>query len=176
MATGATIMGDERGRRGKLEFDPPNTSRPSPEERETVRPQPGGSGPRSDRPGAADSGKGPQPATGTDSNKPVILAILYLTSVLVGLTGLVAFILALVWKSEPGDGWEVSHYEYHIMTFLLWLGTTILSFLLILTIIGALIGIPMLFLAVVWVLVRSIMALIRALNREPMPNPGTWLA
>jgi uncharacterized membrane protein len=99
-----------------------------------------------------------------------------MASVVTGFTGLVAFILALVWNSEPGEGWEASHYQYHIMTFLLWLGTTILSFFLIITLIGALIGIPLLFLAVVWVFVRSIMSLIRASNREPMPNPGTWLA
>jgi len=169
-------MGDDRGRRGKLEFDPPNTSRPSPENRETVRPRQGG--PRQ----SSEQTSNPEPiarqyaAAGSGTNKPMVLSILYMTSVLIGLTGLVAFILALVWKSESGEGWEVSHYQYHIMTFLLWLGTTILSFILILTIIGALIGLPMLFLAVIWVFVRSIMSLIRASNREPMPNPGTWLA
>ena len=39
-----------------------------------------------------------------------------------------------------------------------------------------LIGIPLLILAYVWVLVRAIMALVRASNREPMPNPSTLLA
>ncbi|RED17403.1 putative membrane protein [Parasphingopyxis lamellibrachiae] len=168
-------MGEGRGRRGKLEFDPPSMSRPSPEERETVRPRPAGPGQRSGQAGNPEPGTRRYAAAATGTNKPMILSILYLTSVLVGLTGLVAFILALVWKSEPGEEWEQSHYQYHILTFLLWLGTTILSFILIVTIIGALIGIPMLFLAVIWVLVRSIMSLVRASNREPMPNPGTWL-
>ncbi|MEM8696856.1 MAG: hypothetical protein AAGE05_12620 [Pseudomonadota bacterium] len=165
-------MSDERGRDGKLEFDPPNVSG-APDDRETVRPQPGGPDPR--------SGKSRQPhdrqqSAPSETNKPMVLSILYLTSVLIGLTGLVAFILALVWKSEPAEAWEASHYDYHIMTFLLWFGATLLGIVLIFTIIGALIGIPLLILAVVWVLVRAIMSLTRATNREPMPNPGTWLA
>lgn len=167
-------MGEGRGRRGKLEFDPPSMARPSPEKRETVRPRP--AGPRSEQGGEPGSDTRHYAPAAAGTNKPMILSILYLTSVLVGLTGLVAFILALVWKSEPGEEWEQSHYQYHMMTFLLWLGTTILAFILIVTIIGALIGIPMLFLAVIWVLVRSVMSLVRAANREPIPNPGTWLA
>ena len=169
-------MSDDRERGSKLEFDPPNSSAPHPEERETVRPQAeqrqsGGEGlpPRGEPRRSAQAGA-------SDSNKPMILSILYLTSLIVGLTGLVAFILALIWKSEPGEPWEASHYEYHIMTFLLWLGATIVSLILIFTIIGALIGIPLLILAYVWVLVRAIMSLVRASNREPMPNPSTLLA
>lgn len=169
-------MRDDRGRRGKLEFDPPNTSRPSPDERETVHPRQAGPRQRAEQPEAPEPGGRKYTTAASGTNKPIILAILYMTSVVTGFTGLVAFILALVWKSEPGEGWEASHYQYHIMTFLLWLGTTILSFILIMTIIGALIGVPLLFLAVIWVFVRSIMSLIRASNREPMPNPGTWLA
>ncbi|MEO1168226.1 MAG: hypothetical protein AAFW97_05900 [Pseudomonadota bacterium] len=169
-------MNDDRERGSKLEVDPPNTSRPPREERETVRPQ-SHEARESDLPPRTEPRRGSAPANaGSDTNRPVILSILYMTSVLVGLTGLVAVILALVWKSEPGEAWEVSHYDYHIMTFLLWAGTTVLAVILIFTIIGALLGFPLLLLALVWVLIRSIMSLIRALNREPMPNPGTWLA
>lgn len=169
-------MGDERSRGGKLEVDPPNTSEPPRQARETVRPRSGGPEMAAGRSATGQQRSAARPAAASDTNKPVIIAILYLTSIVLGITGLVAFILALVWKSEPGEGWEVSHYDYQIMTFLLWLGTTILGVILIFTIIGALIGIPLLFLAVAWLLVRAIMSLIRALNREPMPNPGTWLA
>ncbi len=169
-------MGDDRHRRGKLEFDPPNTSRPSPEERETVRPRSSEPKQGSTERRGADPHTRQQAAAGSGTNRPMVLSILYLTSVVIGLTGLVAFILALVWNSEAEEGWEASHYQYHITTFLLWFGTTILSIILIFTIIGALIGIPLLFFAVVWVFIRAIMSLIRASNREPMPNPGTWLA
>lgn len=177
-------MDDDRRRGDKLEVQPPNTERP---DRETVRPQAKPSAARTPSAGRSERARGAGPtgssrptgqsgAGASDTNKPMILSILYLTSILVGVTGLVAFILALIWKSEPGEGWERSHYDYHVMTFLLWFGTTIVSFILIFTIIGALIGIPLLFVAVIWLLVRSIMALIRATNKEPMPNPGTWLA
>lgn len=169
-------MSDERDRGGKLEVDPPNTSEPPRYERETVHPQSDRPGARAEEPSEGAPSGGSRPAAASTTNKPLVLAILYLTSCVVGLTGLVAFILALVWKSEPGEAWEASHYDYHIMTFLLWFGATVLGLVLIVTIIGALIGIPMLFGAVVWVLVRAIVSLIRASNREPMPNPGTWLA
>ena len=168
-------MSDDRG--SKLEFDPPNTSRPPETERETVRPR------ASER--AADDGPDrieprEEPRAGAasqgDSNKPMILSILYLTSLVVGLTGLVAFILALVWKSEPGEAWEASHYEYHVMTFILWVAMTVFGFILIFTIIGVFIGVPLVILAYVWVLVRAIISLVRASNREPMPNPATLLA
>lgn len=170
-------MGDDCGRRGKLEFDPPNTSVPPQQDRETVRPRASEPGKISEKPREAEPRTHQYAAAAESStNKPIVLSVLYMTSVLIGLTGFVAFILALVWNSEQGEGWEASHYQYHIMTFLLWLGTTTLSIILIFTIIGALIGVPLLFLAVVWVFIRAIMSLIRASNREPMPNPGTWLA
>ena len=172
-----TMMNNDRERGSKLEVEAPNTSRPPRQGRETVRPKT-----REDR-----SEDAPEPpretstshargAAGSDTNRPVIISALYLSSVVLGLTALVAFILALVWKSEPGEPWEASHYDYHIMTFLLWAGTTLFAVILIFTIIGALLGFPLLLLALVWLLIRSIMSLIRALNREPMPNPGTWLA
>ena len=170
-------MSDDRERGSKLEFDPPNSSAPRPEDRETVRPRAAQSEERGEGlPPREEPRRSTQAAAASESNKPLILSILYLTSLIVGLTGLVAFILALIWKSEPGADWEASHYEYHIMTFLLWLGMTVLSVILIFTIIGALIGIPLLILAYVWVLVRAIMSLVRASNREPMPNPSTLLA
>lgn len=176
-------MGDDRG--SKLEFDPPNTSRPPEPERETVRPRmreeaertrTQGSAGEPRRESAGEAGDRRPASAGSDSNRPMVISILYLTSLVVGLTGLVALILALVWKSEPGEPWEASHYDYHIMTFVLWFAATVLGFVLIFTIIGIFFGIIVLILAYVWVLVRAIMSMVRASNREPMPNPGTWLA
>ncbi|WP_299323955.1 hypothetical protein [Parasphingopyxis sp.] len=169
-------MNDDRERGSKLEVEAPNTSRPPRDERETVRPRTDEAEPHDIPPRSEPRQKAAPANTDTGTNRPVILSILYMTSLLVGLTGLVAFILALVWKSEPGEAWEASHYDYHIMTFVLWIGTSIVAMVLIFTIIGALLGIPLLLLALVWVLIRSIMSLTRALNREPMPNPGTLLA
>jgi uncharacterized membrane protein len=171
---GRIDMGDD----DKLEVNAPNTEEPP---RETVRPR--GRYEYDDRRGharsdtARDAGRDRvyRPASQGDSSKPVIIAALYISSLLVGLTGLVAFILALVWKSEPHQAWESSHYDYHVLTFIVWLVETVVAIALIFTLIGALIGIPLLFVAYVQVLVRGIVSLSRATNREPMPNPGTWL-
>ena len=38
--------------------------------------------------------------SGFDLNKPTIIAILYLTAFLVGITGIVGIVLAFVWKGE----------------------------------------------------------------------------
>ncbi|MBC2779031.1 hypothetical protein [Parasphingopyxis marina] len=167
-------MGDD----DKLEVNAPNTEEPP---RETVRPR--GRYEYDDRRGGAqsdaarDAGRESayRPSPSGDTSKPIIVAALYISSFLVGLTGLVAFVLALIWKSEPHQEWESSHYDYHVLTFVVWLVETMVAIALIFTIIGALIGIPLLLVAYVQVLVRGIVSLSRATNREPMPNPGTWL-
>lgn len=112
------------------------------------------------------------PQGGFDFNYPTIVGLLYLSSFLVGITGLVGVVLAYVWKGEARDAWEASHYEYLINTF--WIGFigtiigVILSFVLI--------GIPILLGVVALTVVRSVLSLVRAQRREPMPNPGTLLA
>jgi uncharacterized membrane protein len=116
----------------------------------------------------------PPPAAtpGFDGNQPTIISLLYISSIVFGLTGLVAMILAYVWKDKPQAEWEVSHYQYHIRTFWIWLVEVVIgvitSFILI--------GIFILIAAWIHVLVRGIMSLIKAQAREPMPNPETLLA
>ena len=114
----------------------------------------------------------PEPVTGSfDMNKATIIALLYIAGFVVGVTGLVGFVLALVWKDEVAGTWEESHLQYHVMTFIIGLIVSvvgvILSFILI--------GIPILIALAVWVLVRSILALIKAQKQEPIPDPKTWL-
>jgi uncharacterized membrane protein len=167
---------DEDRTGDKLEVNPPNSSDPPRFEREKVRPRRDVPPPRPQERAARQETRQPLPASASGTNKPLILAILYLSSVIFGLSGLVAFILAIIWKAEPNAPWEASHYEYQIRTFLIWFCTTIFAFALIVTLIGALIGIPLLVLAVIWVFVRGLVSLIRAANREPMPNPQTLLA
>lgn len=114
----------------------------------------------------------PPPATGGfDMNKSTIIALLYIAAFVVGITGLVAFVLALVWKDEVAGTWEESHLQYHVMTFVISLVVGIVGFLLLIVGIGFLI-----LLAVgIWVLVRSILALLKAQKQEPIPDPKTWL-
>ena len=109
---------------------------------------------------------------GFDFNQPTILSLLYISAFVLGITGLVAVILAYVWKDKPQAAWEASHYQYHIRTFWIWLIGCVVG--LILTIV--LVGLFVLLGVAVLVVVRSILALIKAQAHEPMPNPDTWLA
>ncbi len=110
---------------------------------------------------------GPAAASGFDFNRPTIISLLYLSSAVLGVTGLVGIVLAYVWKGEPHEAWESSHYQYLIRTF--WIGVigSILSVMLMIVLIG--------FLTIcavgVLVLVRCVLALVNAQKRVPMPNP-----
>ena len=113
-----------------------------------------------------------QPAnSGFDFNKATIVSLLYISGFVIGITGLAGFILALVWKDEVAGTWEESHLQFHVMTFIVGLVVgivgTILSFVLI--------GIPILVALAGWILVRSILALLKAQKHEPIADPKTWL-
>lgn len=108
---------------------------------------------------------------GFDLNRPTIVSMLYIASFVTGITGLVGVILAHVWKGETHDAWMTSHYSYLIRSF--WFGflASIVAFVLSFVLIGMLLF-PVI---AVWVLVRSVMSLLRAQKREPMPDPQTLL-
>lgn len=111
----------------------------------------------------------PAPSGGFDMNQPTIVSLLYIASFVVGVTGLVGIVLAYVWRNDTPQPWEASHYDYHIRTF--WVG--LVGFILGGLLSVVLIGIPILIAVAVWVLIRSIVALLRAQKREPMPDPET---
>jgi uncharacterized membrane protein len=110
--------------------------------------------------------------TGFDFNQPTILSLLYISSFLLGITALVAVVLAYVWKDQPQAEWEVSHYRYHIRTFWMALIGSAVSFVLIFVLIGIFTWLAV----AVLVVVRSVLSLINAQKREAMPKPDTWLA
>lgn len=123
----------------------------------------------------ADLGQGPSSAPssppsvagGFEFNHPTIISLLYLASMVVGVTAIVGVVLAYVWKGDTHEAWETSHYQYLIRTF--WIGVigSVISVVLMIVAIGFL-----LLLAVgVLVLVRCILALVNAQKRQPMPNP-----
>ena len=115
--------------------------------------------------------KAPEPDTnGFDLNKATIISLLYITGFVIGITGLVGFILALVWKDEVAGTWEESHLQFHIMTFLVGLVVGIIGGILSFV----LIGIPILLALAVWILVRSVVALLKAQKHEAIADPKTW--
>lgn len=112
------------------------------------------------------------PSVGFDFNHPTIIATLYLSSFLLGITVIIGVVLAYVWKGEAHADWEASHYAYLIRTF--WIGFlgSVISFILMIVLIGFLLWIAV----AVLVIVRSVLSLINAQKQMPMPNPDTWLA
>lgn len=115
-----------------------------------------------------------EPSTGNsgfDFNQPTIISLLYLGSYITGVSGLVGIVLAHVWQSENRDNWAASHFTYLIRTF--WIGfvASIIAFVLLFVVIGALLF-PLI---AIWVGVRSVLSLIKAQKQEPMPDPKTLL-
>ena len=116
-----------------------------------------------------------RPASGFDLNKPTIIWLLMLASVVTGwLTGIVGLVLAYVWAGEAHDGWEESHFRYAVRTF--WIGAVLTVLGVIGTIITLGIGSFIIWpLLLVWLLVRTVKALLAAQRREPVLNVESWL-
>lgn len=122
---------------------------------------------------SAGPGASPRPTSSSfEFNQPTIISFLYLSGFLFGITWLVGVILAYVWKDDAKAEWERSHYVYHVRTF--WIGFlgSVVSFFLMIILIGFLLWAAV----AVLVVVRSVLSLIQAQKQEPMPNPETWLA
>lgn len=112
------------------------------------------------------------PVGGFDFNRPTIIALLYLGSFITGISGLIGLVLAYLWKGEPHQPWEAAHYTYLIRTF--WFGLAALVIGTLTIIIG--IGILICLAVAIWVLVRSLVSLVKAQRREAMPDPRTlWI-
>jgi uncharacterized membrane protein len=104
-------------------------------------------------------------------NKPTVISLLYLASLLGGIPSLIGVILAYVWRKEDAAGWAESHYRYHIRTF--WLGFAWGVIGVLLAIFG--IGFLILLVIPVWFAVRAVKSLMAAQRNEPIENPTTWL-
>lgn len=113
----------------------------------------------------------PTQTGGFDFNQPTIISLLFLGSYVTGLTGLVGIVLAHVWQSDNQEEWAASHFTYLIRTF--WIGFAAFFVAGLLSIV--LIGFLLMPLVAIWVGVRSVMSLIRAQKREPLPEPNTLL-
>jgi uncharacterized membrane protein len=113
----------------------------------------------------------PQRTAGFDFNGPSIVALLYLGGFITGISALVGLILAYVWKGENRPAWEMSHYEFQIRTFWLGLAASIVG--IVLMIVG--IGFLILLAVCVWVVVRSVISLLKAQKKEAMPDPRSLL-
>jgi uncharacterized membrane protein len=100
-----------------------------------------------------------------------LVYVLYLASVVVGLTVIVGLVVAYINRGAARGTWVESHYTYQIRTFWIGLLYAFLSFLLMFVLIGFL-----LFIAVaIWAVVRCVRGLQWAAEGKPVPDPQTWL-
>jgi uncharacterized membrane protein len=112
------------------------------------------------------------PTQSFDFNYPTIVSILYILSSFTGVTGIIGIILAYVWRGENPGGWEASHYTYHIRTF--WIGLVASIAGIVLLIIG--IGFLILAAIGIWVIIRSVVSLLKAQKHEAIADPETlWI-
>lgn len=99
-----------------------------------------------------------------------LIYILYLASILVGITGIVGVILAYMNKGSAPE-WLQSHYVFQIHTF--WKGLLYMLLGAILTVV--LIGFLVMLFALVWWIVRCLKGLKAAGNGQPIEDPRGWL-
>jgi len=99
-----------------------------------------------------------------------VIYILLIVSTLVGVTGIIALIMAYVFKDDSED-WLQSHYRFQIRTY--WIG-------LLYVLLGALtltitLGYFILLFTFVWVIVRCSKGLKQLEDSQPVKNVESWL-
>ncbi|HEX5319477.1 MAG TPA: DUF4870 domain-containing protein [Stellaceae bacterium] len=112
-------------------------------------------------------GRAGNPAEGDTATT---IYILYLISLLVGVTGLVGLIMAYVHQSDAPE-WVRSHYRFQIRTF--WIGLLYIVISLVTAII--VIGVVLWVLTVIWLIVRCIKGMQAVSCGEPYPAPANWI-
>lgn len=102
----------------------------------------------------------------------IVIGILGASTVIGGFVGsvpsIIAVILNYVKRGSAGGTWLESHYRWQIRTFwyaLLWL---LVATLLIVTLLGALVGLAMLAIVTVWLIYRIGRGWMRLLDNQPM--------
>jgi len=99
-----------------------------------------------------------------------IVYILYLVSLIVGVTSIIGVIMAYVYRADAPE-WVATHYRFQIRTFWIGLLYAFLSVLTVIIIVGLLFGV----FTFIWWIVRSVKGL-KLLSEGAAPeNPSTWL-
>lgn len=106
--------------------------------------------------------------TGAGTAKLVYL--LYLISLLIGVTAVVGLIVAYV-NRDDAPGWLQSHYQFQIRTF--WIGG--LYMLVGIMLLQFLIGLLILLFFILWLIVRCAKGIKYLDKEEAYPEPGSWM-
>lgn len=121
-----------------------------------------------------DPASDPAPATGFEFNQPTIVALCYLASAISGFPMFIGVVLAYVWRAAPERDWEKSHFRFHIRSF--WIGIALALLFIIPTILTlGLAGWILYPLLGLWLIIRSVIALLKAQRREAISNVETWV-
>lgn len=99
-----------------------------------------------------------------------IVYILYLASILIGLTSIIGVVIAYINKDEAPE-WLKSHYQFQIRTF--WIAFLYVCIGVITTFI--LISGLILLLTLIWFIIRCVKGLQALDKKEAYPNPTTWM-
>jgi len=99
----------------------------------------------------------------------ILIYVLYLCGILVPIFPIVGAIFAFANQNNANDLWR-SHYVFAFRTFIVAVAGAFLAMITTLIFIGPVLGV----LVVVWVAVRSIVALQFLLEGVPHPNPLTF--
>ena len=102
----------------------------------------------------------------------IVLGITGAATVIGGFLGSVPSIIAVIInylkRGSARDSWAASHYRWQIRTFwfaLLWL---VIAILLAVTVVGAPIGLGLVFVVTLWLIYRIARGWMRLLDRQPM--------
>jgi len=99
-----------------------------------------------------------------------VIYILLIISTLIGITGLIAVVMAYVNKDDSAD-WLQTHYRFQIRTF--WIG--VLYFAVGIFTFQIMIGLFILIFTFFWVVIRCAKGLKRLEKNQAMNNVESWL-
>lgn len=98
-----------------------------------------------------------------------VIYILLIVSTMVGITGIIALIMAYVYIDEPVE-WLQTHYRFQIRTFWIGLLYSLLGMITLKFIIGALV----LLFTFVWMIIRCTKGLKQLGSKQPVNNLESW--
>jgi uncharacterized membrane protein len=111
----------------------------------------------------------PQQTASSESNARIVY-VLYLASLLFGVTSVIGVVMAYVHQGTAPAGLD-THFRYQIRTF--WIA--LLYFLVGGILTTVVVGMLVLLVALVWFVVRCVKGLKLLADRQPIPDPATWL-
>lgn len=122
-------------------------------------------GPTPTPPSSATAGPTPDYA-----RSALIVYILYLVSLVVGITAIVGVVMAYLYRDGAPD-WLGSHFLFQIRTFWIGLLFSVVGAVLSVVVIGWLV----LALTAIWFIVRCVKGIKLLGGKEPIADPGSWM-